>query len=192
MSTKDNEIYDEEEILLNDDSNETADMDANMDTHNDVEEDDANGDQADNPEEDINSSEDVEETTDESYTKGSSSRKRLMNQLLSDSDIHAGSLKELLRSIEFNGELFRRNLLFFGIVIICLLGFVTNRYQAQQEMIEEARLKKELDEMNYIWLTRFSELTTAQRQSQIEERLKELGDSTLIHRDAPIIIKADK
>lgn len=100
------------------------------------------------------------------------------------------SLKELLGSIQLNGEWFRRNFLFFVVGTICLLIFVTNRYQAQQEMIEEAELKRELDEMRYIWLTRFSELTTAQRQSQIEERLKQLGDTTLhLSKEAPFIIK---
>lgn len=110
-----------------------------------------------------------------------------------ESELNIASLKELLGSIQLNGEWFRRNMLFFGVLTICLLAFVTNRYQAQQEMIEEAELKHELDEMRYIWLTRFSELTTAQRQSQIEERLKQLGDSTLmLSKEAPFIIKADK
>lgn len=110
-----------------------------------------------------------------------------------ESELNIATLKELLGSIQLNGEWFRRNLLFFVVLTGCLLAFVTNRYQAQQEMIEEAELKHELDEMRYIWLTRFSELTTAQRQSQIEERLKQLGDSTLmLSKEAPFIIKADK
>lgn len=120
----------------------------------------------------------------------SSARKRLLDTLQIDADINASSMKELLGSIQLNGEWFRRNIWFFIVVTLCLLGFVTNRYQAQQEMIEEAELRRELDEMRYIWLTRFSELTTAQRQSQIEERLKQLGDSTLhLSKEAPFIIK---
>lgn len=134
--------------------------------------------------------EDVDEDEKPQKTSG---RKRLWDTLQIDPDVNASSLKEVIGSIQLNGEWFRKNMLFFFVLTLCLLAFVTNRYQAQQEMIEEAELKSELNEIRYIWLTRFSELTTAQRQSQIEERLKQHGDSTLqLSKEAPFIIKTDK
>ena len=121
-------------------------------------------------------------------------RYRLMNALLNnEGEANVTNVKDLFKSIELNGEWFRRNLKFILVTTLCLMVFVTNRYQAQQEQIEEARLKKELAEMKYKWLTRFSELTTFTRQSRIEEQLKLNGDTTLTHsKQAPFLIKATK
>lgn len=121
-------------------------------------------------------------------------RKHLMTALLSnDGENNITNVKDLFKSIELNGEWFRHNLSFILTVTVCLLLFVTNRYQAQQEQIEEAQLKSELKEMEYKWLTRFSELTTSTRQSRIEDQLKQNGDSTLTHsKEAPFIIRATK
>lgn len=137
---------------------------------------------------------------EESKTEGTekedkkSRRRRVMQALLNnEGETNITSAKDLFKSINLNGEWFRRNLLFIIVITACLLGFVTNRYQAQQELIEEANLKKELTRMKYKWLTRYSELTTCTRESRIEEQLRQNGDTTLKHsKDAPFLIKADK
>ena len=119
-------------------------------------------------------------------------RHRLMNAFLNnEGEANVNNVRDLIKSIELNGEWFRRNLKFIIVTTFCLMAFVTNRYQAQQEQIEEARLKNELKEMQYKWLTRFSELTTFTRQSRIEEQLKLNGDTTLTHsKQAPFLIRA--
>ncbi|MBQ0048675.1 MAG: hypothetical protein KBT12_00320 [Bacteroidales bacterium] len=121
-------------------------------------------------------------------------KSHFLNTLLnSEGEGGPTSVREVIRSFDINGEWFRRNLWFIVLTVLCLMAFVTNRYLAQQEMIEEARLKKELAEMRYKWLTRFSELTTSMRQSQIERRLIQNGDTTLSHsRQAPFIIWVDE
>ena len=135
-----------------------------------------------------------EEEDDSSQEKKSRHRYRLMSALLNnEGETNVTNVRDLIKSIELNGEWFRRNLKFIMVTTLCLMVFVTNRYQAQQEQIEEARLKKELAEMKYKWLTRFSELTTFTRQSRIEEQLKLNGDTTLTHsKQAPFLIKATK
>lgn len=142
--------------------------------------------QPENTEEVAGIQEDVENATSE--------RKRnLMTSLLNSEGENVTSFKDLLKSIDLNGEWFRRNLFFICLVTACLLLFVTNRYQAQQEQIEESNLKIELAEMKYKWLTRFSELTTSTRQSQIEEQLRQKGDTTLTpNKKAPYLIRANK
>lgn len=121
-------------------------------------------------------------------------RKELTSQLLNgEGEGNINNIKDLFKSVELNGQWFKHNILFIFTLTVCLLIFVTNRYQAQQELIEEARLKRELAEAKYKWLTRFSELTTSMRQSYIEERLKQEGDTTLVlSKEPPIIIKAEK
>ncbi len=126
--------------------------------------------------------------------KFSQRRRNLMGALLNnEGEANVTNFRDLFRSIDLNGEWFRRNLWFICLVTVCLVVLVTNRYQAQQEQIEEAELKNELAEMKYKWLTRFSELTTSTRQSQIEEQLKRNGDHTLKpSRKSPFVIRAKK
>lgn len=120
-------------------------------------------------------------------------RYNLMGALLNNEGENVTNFRDLFRSIDLNGEWFRRNLWFIFLLTGCLVLLVTNRYQAQQEQIEEAELKNELAEMKYKWLTRFSELTTSTRQSQIEEQLRENGDYTLTpSRESPFVIRAKR
>lgn len=94
-------------------------------------------------------------------------------------------LKLLVSSISINGEWFKRNLKYIACILLCVIAYITNRYQAQQEVIEEEALRAELEDWKFRCLTRTSELTLKTRQSQIEKRLKEYGDSTLIVGSAP-------
>lgn len=138
--------------------------------------------------------EDAEVQEEELQESSKSRRRKVMTSLLNnEGEGNVTNFKDLLKSIDLNGEWFRKNLLFIFLVTASLLLFVTNRYQAQQEQIEEARLKTQLAEMKYKWLTRFSELTTSTRQSQIEEQLKENGDTELRHsKKPPILITTGK
>lgn len=134
-----------------------------------------------------------EEEDNEDDNKKKKGRRRLLNELISDGESDATSLKDLWRGMEINGQWFKNNIWFIAIITLCLFAFVTNRYQAEQEVIEEARLQKELSEWKYIWLTRFSELTTSTRESQIEQRLRQAGDTLLRHsQESPYIIKVKK
>ena len=78
-------------------------------------------------------------------------------------------------------------------LLLCLAGiflYITNGYQAQVEMMQETELEAELKDWRYRSITRVSELTLLCRQSQLERRLREQGDSTLLpSKVAPFIIK---
>lgn len=126
----------------------------------------------------------------ESTAESDSKRKNLLGALLRDDDGDGDSLKDMFKDMRISGEWMMQHWAFILLFFTCMLVFVTNRYQAQQEIIEEAKLKQELNDCKYIWLTRFSELTRSSRQSQIEEHLLQRGDSTLkASKDAPFIIK---
>lgn len=122
----------------------------------------------------------------------STKMKRMLRKMLrdDDSDEEGGSLSDMFTDIQISGEWLKHHWSFLFIMFVCMLLFVTNRYQAQQEIIEEARLKQELHDWKYVWLTQFSELTRSTRQSHIEESLRQRGDSTLKQsKEAPFIIK---
>lgn len=89
------------------------------------------------------------------------------------------SLKQILGGDILTGDWLKRQM---GLIVMCCLFtiiYITNRYSAEQEIIEIERLKTELQEIKYRALTRSGELTVRSRQSQIEEYLKTTNDSTL-------------
>ena len=130
------------------------------------------------------------EAAQEEAEDRNSKMKRLLRNMLRDDDGEGGNLKDMFNDLQISGEWLKKHWAFLLIVFLCMLGFVTNRYQAQQEIIEEARLRQELNDWKFVWLTQFSELTRSSRQSNIEENLKQRGDSTLkLSKEAPFIIK---
>lgn len=104
--------------------------------------------------------------------------KKLQQRIMSDEDDKQRIL-DVMKSLSINGQWFKRQLGVLVIVLIGIIWYVTNRYQAQQEIIEEEKLQKELDDWKFRSLTRNSELTLKTRQSKVEDLLHQYGDSTL-------------
>lgn len=96
--------------------------------------------------------------------------------------------KSVIRQMSIDGQWFKRQI---GVIILAVTGiiiYITCRYQAQQEIIQEEQLRKEFQDWKFRTLTRSSELTLKTRQSQIEIALKNFGDSTLkVSTEAPFI-----
>ena len=113
---------------------------------------------------------------------------KIISSLLSEDEENTAELKHLkdvLQALSINGMWFRRHLGLLVLLVTGLILYITNRYMAQKEMIEESRLRLELDDWRYRCMTRQSELTLRCRQSQLEQQLKALGDSTLTVRPVP-------
>ena len=109
-----------------------------------------------------------------------SNKEKLMRSLVSDDDevdeLTVASLRQMLDAIPrwFLGQ--------WKLLLLCLAGiilYITNGYQAQVEMMKETELETELKDWRYRSITRVSELTRLCRQSQLEQKLREQGDSTL-------------
>lgn len=69
-----------------------------------------------------------------------------------------------------------------GIILLLValtIIYITNRYSAEQEIIEIKNLKEQYQEIKYRALTRSSELTEKSRQSQLEELMRHSADSVL-------------
>lgn len=118
--------------------------------------------------------------TDEAQETGS--RKKLLASMIDEDDEKIDnheSLQTLLKEISIDGEWFKNQLGLFTLILIGVILYITNRYQAQQEMIEEEKLRTELTDWKFRNMTRKSQLTMRTRQSQLELQLKALGDSTL-------------
>jgi hypothetical protein len=119
-----------------------------------------------------------------------SSKEKLMRSLVSDDDevdeMTAAGLRQMLDAAP------RWFLSQWKMLLLILAGiflYITNGYQAQVEMMKETELEAELKDWRYRSITRVSELTQLCRQSQLEQKLREQGDSTLVpSKVAPYII----
>ena len=118
------------------------------------------------------------------------SKKKIYNALVNEEDDSEKKdmehLKDVLQALSINGLWFKRQLGVLALILLGIIIYITNRYQAQNEMIEEDKLHEELQDWKYKSMTRNSELTLRCRQSQLEEQLKAMGDSTLCSTNDPV------
>ncbi len=92
-----------------------------------------------------------------------------------------------------DGKWIRRQIPLIVLIVLGIIFYITNRYQAQKDIIELSQLQNELKDMKFRVLTRSSELTLKTRQSKLEQQLKALDDSTLTASgEAPFIIERNK
>lgn len=137
----------------------------------------------------VEQEQDVQETPEEEKEQVSS-KEKLMRSLVSDDDevdeLTVASVRQMLDAAP------RWFLSQWKMLLLVLAGiflYITNGYQAQVEMMKENELEAELKDWRYRSITRASELTQLCRQSQLEQKLREQGDSTLApSKVAPFII----
>lgn len=114
-------------------------------------------------------------------------------KLFSSEDLPQLTLREILGGDYLLGSFLRRNILFILMLVVLGILYISNRYAAQQEIIEEEEMRKVLVEKKNFALTQYAELTMRSRQSSIERRLKAFGDSLLTSpKDPPFIIRVNK
>lgn len=111
----------------------------------------------------------------------------------SSEDMPQLSLREILGGDYLIGGFLRRQIWFILFLVVLAIAYISNRYGAQQEIIEEENLRKELLEKKNYALTQYAELTIRTRQSSLERRLKSMGDSTLVAaKEPPFVIVREK
>lgn len=119
-----------------------------------------------------------------------SSKSKILNALVNEEDDSEKKdiehLKDALQALSINGLWFKKQLGVLALIVLGIIIYISNRYQAQSEMIEEDKLHEELQDWKYRSMTRNSELTFRCRQSQLEEQMKAMGDSTLCSSNDPV------
>ena len=119
-----------------------------------------------------------------------SNKEKLMRSLVSDDDeaeeLSIDGIRQVLDSAP------RWFLSQWKMMLLCLVGiflYITNGYQAQVELMQETELEAELKDWRYRSITRVSELTDLCRQSQLEQKLRERCDTSLVNsKVAPYVI----
>ena len=116
-----------------------------------------------------------------------SSKSKILNALVNEEDdSDKKDLKDVLQALSINGLWFKKQLGVLSLILFGIIIYISNRYQAQSEMIQEDKLHEELQDWKYRSMTRNSELTFRCRQSQLEEQMKAMGDSTLCSSNDPV------
>ena len=114
-------------------------------------------------------------------------------KVLSSEDLPQVSLREILGGDYLLGSIIRKNIGFILLLVLLGIIYISNRYAAQQEIIEEMQKRKELVETKNYALTQYALLTQHSRQSALEQRLRALGDSLLLApKEPPFVIKVEK
>ena len=146
----------------------------------------------------LSESSDISEVSEVSETSESpesqepvSDKEKLMRSLVSDDDeAEELTMDGIRQMLDAAPSWFLSQ---WKMLLLCLAGiflYITNGYQAQMEMMKETELEAELKDWRYRSITRVSELTLLCRQSKLEQKLREQGDSTLLpNKVAPYIIK---
>lgn len=107
----------------------------------------------------------------------------LAHSILHDEDgdsLDVQHLRELLAALQVDGKWFRKQIPMFLLIFVIAVAYVTNSYQAQQEILKEEELADSLEDCKYRCLTREGELTRRTRASQLERELRQRGDTTLV------------
>jgi len=114
-------------------------------------------------------------------------------KILSSEDLPQVSLREILGGDYLLGSILRNNIGFILLLVLLGIIYISNRYAAQQEIIEEVEKRKELVEKKNYALTQYALLTQHSRQSALEQRLRALGDSLLqAPKEPPFEINVEK
>ena len=119
-----------------------------------------------------------------------SDKEKLMRSLVSDDDeVDELTVANIRQMLDAAPRWFLSQWKMLLLVLAGIFLYITNGYQAQVEMMKETELEAELKDWRYRSITRVSELTQLCRQSQLEQKLREQGDSTLApSKVAPFII----
>ena len=123
-----------------------------------------------------------------------SDKEKLMRSLVSDDDeVDELTIDSIRQVLDAAPRWFLNQWKMLILVLAGIFLYITNGYQAQVEIMKETELEAELKDWRYRSITRVSELTQLCRQSQLEQRLREQGDSTLTtSKVAPYIINVSE
>ena len=139
------------------------------------------------PKEELCTNSDHIEEKDSAESRKAKIISSLLNEEEGETDLRNYRWRDLLI---IDGQWVRRQIVLILLIVGGIIFYITNRYQAQKDIIELVRLQNELKDMKFRVLTRSSELTLKTRQSELEKQLKNFGDSTLqVTNEAPFIIK---
>ena len=112
------------------------------------------------------------EAEEDDELEGKSTRQVLISALVDDEDEHINfTLPHVLRGDILTTRWLRQQIWWLVMVVGMAFFYVSNRYYAQKQMINNNHLKEELKEMHYDAMARSSQLMRNSRRSIIVDKL---------------------
>ena len=127
---------------------------------------------------------------DEDEFEGQSARQVLISALAEDEDERISlSLPNVLRGDILTAKWLRRQIWWMVMVVLMAFLYVSNRYSAQKQLIENENLKEELKETHYDAMARSSQLMRNSRRSIIMDKLADANSSLTMPERQPAMIE---
>lgn len=115
-----------------------------------------------------------EENSEASETKGRRSLMEIIKRDLPVDTAMAVITGEFLRKQNTLSKI--RYILLLALIAVV---YITNRYYSEQSEVDLIHLQKEMTHQRTLSLVQFTRLTGMSRQSELERRLRQMGDTTL-------------
>lgn len=97
-----------------------------------------------------------------------------------DAPVTAGrTLVSILGGDFLAANILRRQIWLILLIAAFMVFYTSNRYSCQKSLLEIDKLNKELQDAKYKALSTSSELTEMSRESEVLDKLKAVGDSTI-------------
>lgn len=95
------------------------------------------------------------------------------------------SFKTVMGGDILQSKFFLNQVIFIIFCVILLLLYTGNRYSSLQDIIRIDSLNAKFTKIHYEVLTQSSKLLNKQRQSNVEAKLLQVGDTTMINNNTP-------
>ena len=95
------------------------------------------------------------------------------------------SFKTVMGGDILQSKFFLNQVIFIIFCVILLLLYTGNRYSSLQDIIRIDSLNAQFTKIHYEVLTQSSKLLNQQRQSNVEAKLLQVGDTTMINNSTP-------
>ena len=78
--------------------------------------------------------------------------RRRNSRVETDNELALRQLRDAWKQISIDGQWFKRQIWLFVVIVIGIIVYISNRYAAQQEIIEEQLLREELQDWMFFLL----------------------------------------
>jgi len=102
-----------------------------------------------------------------------------------DDEFEQISFRNIIGGDILQSKFFLSKVMFIIFCVVLMLIYTGNRYGSLQDIITIDSLKQELRDVHYEVLTQSSDLINLSRQSNIETKLAEQGDSAMLNNNTP-------
>jgi hypothetical protein len=105
------------------------------------------------------------------------------------SDIKSSTIRDIINGNFLTKKFFQKQYILLLMIAFLLFMYIDNRYYCETQMIKVIEMKKKIQDVKYESLTISAELMELNRQSNIQNMVKEKGLNLVETNIPPVVIK---